>query len=225
MSVDSDLHTTDMASHVPTTMAQQRYDTLAADYDNRWRVYNRAVHAEVLRHLPHDMTKHRVLDVGCGTGAWLELLVRRNPQISGVVGVEPSREMLNRGCERFGKFSMQTVVELLQSGAEELQFKNDSFDVVTCLNTLHYLQNAPQFFTDAHRVLDVGGTLIVQDYTHNGWPSFECAARVFDNGCVHVYTPRELNDLAENTGFRVKYARTFRVTNFWRGIVLVATKN
>ena len=205
--------------------AAKRYDKLAADYDRRWRLYNRAVHDEVLRHIPRDFAGHRVLDVGCGTGAWLELIVRRRPQIAHVVGVEQSREMLNCACARFAYIASKTVVELRQQSAEEMAFDADSFDVVTCLNALHYSENAPQFFADAHRVLDVGGTLIVQDYTHNGWPFFDRAARLFDSGCAHIYHARELSELAKNAGFIVEIARTFRITRLWRGVVLVATKN
>lgn len=215
-----------MTSHDPTIMnLAKRYDTLAADYDRRWRVYNRAVHDEVLRHLPCDMTDNRVLDIGCGTGAWLELLMRRHPQIAHVVGVEPSREMLNQACERCTDFSSKIPVELRQESAEDQTFQDNSFDLVTCLNTLHYLENAPQFFADTHRGLDANGTLIVQDYTHNGWPLFNVGARLFDDGCRHLYNARELNDLAQNAGFCVEYARTFRITGFWRGVVLVAKKS
>lgn len=205
--------------------AAQRYDKLAPNYDKVWRRYNRAVHDEVLRHVPDNLNSARVLDVGCGTGEWLQFLIARRPEIAHAVGIEPSREMLNKACERFGRFLSKTSVELLQQSAEELKFQNSAFGLVTCLNVLHYLQNAPQFFADAHRVLDVGGTLVVQDYTHNRWPFFAPTMKIFDGRMQQIYTPRELNDLASNAGLNVRYARSFRISKFWRGAILVAKKS
>ena len=215
--------------YIPMNPAQ-RYDKLAAHYDVRWRKYNRAVHDEVLRHLPRDLSQHRVLDVGCGTGEWLEVLLRSNPQIVHVVGVEPSRGMQNQACARFADFSSNAMVELLQSRIEDVSpksdaLKSDSFGLVTCLNVLHYLNDATAFFADAHRVLDVGGTLIVQDYTHINWPFYDHAVRLFDGETQHLYTPREMSVLAESAGFTVKVARCFRISQLWRGAILVARKN
>lgn len=203
---------------------QQRYDALAADYDARWRRYNRAVHAEILRRLPRELKGARVLDIGCGTGEWLEQLLCRHAEIAQVVGIEPSREMLSVACARFAEFPSKVVVELRQENAESMVFSANSFDVVTCLNVMHYLEKPAQLFESAHRVLDVGGTLVVQDYTRNGWPLFGKMARVFDRGTQHLYAPKELNELAERAGFRVQIARTFRITRFWRGVVLKARK-
>lgn len=202
----------------------QRYDKLAADYDARWRKYNRAVYDEVSRHLPRDLGGARVLDVGCGTGAWLEWLLRRHSQIALAVGVDPSREMLNVACARFACFKSKTVVKLRQENAENFSSQNDSFDLITSLNVMHYLEKPRDFFADAQRVLDVGGTLIVQDYTRNGWPFFAPSMRVFDAGTRHIFSPRELSEMAQNAGFRVRYARTFAISVFWRGAILVATK-
>ncbi len=202
----------------------QRYDALAARYDRTWRGYNRAVHSEILRHLPRDLSGARVLDVGCGTGEWIERLLRRHREIAYVVGIEPSRGMLNQSCARFAAFSCPTTVELRQCKMEEFDWDDASFQLVTSLNGLHYAENPRQWFETFHRVLDVGGTFVLQDYTHNGWPFFARAMRFFDRGTQGIYDAREVVRLAENAGFCVQFARTFRISRLWRGLVLVARK-
>ncbi len=200
----------------------QRYDALAAGYDKRWRNYNRATTREVLRVLPQNFQAARVLDIGAGTGFFAAQLLKKQPQIAAIVALDPSSAMLRIARQKLESSSKKTT--FVQGEAEKLPFENAKFDLVVSMNTLHYLQLPRRFFDETHRVLDVGGTLIVQDYTRNDWPLFEKMARIFDRGTQKIYAPRELSVLAERAGFHVEIARVFRITRFWRGVVLQARK-
>jgi len=202
------------------------YDTLAADYDQRWRRYNQAVSAQVLRALPDNLSGARVLDVGAGTGFFLQQLLLRHPNIGEVVALDASRAMLLQAKPKLRSIAQSsTRLQFVVADAQHLPFENKAFDVVVSLNMLHYLKNPQKFFDEAHRVLEPGGLLVVQDYTRNDWPLFESAMRVFDKGMQRLYSPRDLNHFAQCAGLQVERARYFRISRFWRGVLLKARKN
>lgn len=207
----------------PKLPMRNTYDLLARYYDKLWARYNRATSAEVLRVFPKVLEGARVLDVGAGTGFFAVQLLRKHSTIGEIVALDSSREMLKVARRKLQNTSHARLC-FVQGEAEILPFVDGSFDFVVSMNTLHYLRNPRQFFNETNRVLDVGGTLVVQDYTRNSWPFFELAARLFDSGTQRLYAPSELSKLAEDAGFKVRRARTFRISWFWRGVLLTAEK-
>lgn len=205
-----------------------RYDLLAPTYDQVWARYNQSTSDEVLRVFPDIPANARVLDVGAGTGYFLRQLLQKYPQIDEVVAFDSSHEMLRQAQTKRPTSSTRyshALWSFVQGDAENLPFRDNSFDVVISMNTLHYLREPAKFFAEAYRVLDVGGTLIVQDYTRNVWPFFETAMRAFDGGIQRLYTPRDLNELAQAADFWLQSARYFRISQFWRGVLLKARKD
>jgi len=205
---------------------ESRYDTLAAGYDKRWRRYNQAVSATVLRVLPDDLSGARMLDAGAGTGFFLEHLLRRHSDLNEVVALDASRAMLLQAKRKLQNVaSSRTRLQFVMADAQHLPFGSSSFRVVVSMNVLHYFEKPQKFFSEAFRVLEPGGVLLVQDYTRNGWPFFAATMRVLDAGMQHLYTPCDLNNFAQGAGLQTESARYFRISRFWRGVLLKATKN
>jgi ubiquinone/menaquinone biosynthesis C-methylase UbiE len=204
---------------------RNRYDTLAAGYDRRWRRYNQAVATQVWRALPANLSGARILDAAAGTGFFLQQLLRRHLNLDEIVALDASRAMLMQA-----QFKLQTAAQsstrlrFVFADATCLPFKDNTFNVVLSMNALHYFDEPQKFFDQSYRVLEPGGVLVVQDYTRNGWPLFEPAMRVLDAGMQRLYSPRDLNVLARRAGFHVEQARHFRITRFWRGVLLRARK-
>lgn len=72
-----------------------------------------------------------VLDVGCGEGAWRELLRRRRPGCS-YLGVDPSDYV----ARRFGK--RRNIRRGTLSRLDELGLRQ-SFDLIVCADVLHFI--------------------------------------------------------------------------------------
>lgn len=87
----------------------------------------RAYAVPKLRHIERfvDLRNARILDVGCGTGAFTTLFGERSPH---VVGIDYSDYMMRRNPYR----------RLLRARAEQLPFANGSFDVAFVANLLHH---------------------------------------------------------------------------------------
>ncbi|MFH1593984.1 MAG: class I SAM-dependent methyltransferase [Candidatus Omnitrophota bacterium] len=97
----------------------------------------------------------RILDVGAGTG-----LVAK--AISGYdcyfVCVDISYEMLN-AIRSDANSKSETLFAV--SDAEEMPFKRDSFDIITCNAAMHHFPSISAFARELDRVLVAGGTLII----------------------------------------------------------------
>jgi ubiquinone/menaquinone biosynthesis C-methylase UbiE len=89
----------------------------------------------------------RVLEVGCGTGHWVEFL--------GSVGVDPSRGMLTRAQVRVPHAT------LVQARGEALPFAVGSFDRVVIVNALHHFSDPGHALREIRRVLSGGGMTVI----------------------------------------------------------------
>jgi ubiquinone/menaquinone biosynthesis C-methylase UbiE len=85
-----------------------------------------------------------VLEVGCGTGAHLNLFLREGMH---VIGVDISPPMLRAARQKLGK-----NVQLLLGDAENLPFKENSFDCVALITTLEFISNPDRAVHEAFRV-------------------------------------------------------------------------
>jgi SAM-dependent methyltransferase len=129
------------------------YDRVAARYDDRyaWARYEGVEQAltSFLRTSPRPAPA--VLEVGCGTGRWVQGLhaARIRP-----IGVDISRGMLSIARARV------VGARLVRARAEALPLLAGSIDRVFCVNALHHFVDAPAFFGAAWRVLRHGGGLM-----------------------------------------------------------------
>ena len=125
------------------------YDQLSIEYGRHRRI-NPGVLASLLERVG-DCNSPVVLEVGCGTGNYLEAV----ETITGaeVHGIDPSNEMLERLRERLPEAKIQ------RASAEELPFEDGSIDLIYSVDVIHHVLNRPAYFREARRVLKQGGTL------------------------------------------------------------------
>lgn len=142
-----------------------------------------------------------VLDVGCGTGAVLELLHGEYPG-KHLTGLDLTSKMIEAACaKQLGN------VRFVVGDAEALPFEPQSFDAVLCSNSFHHYPHPERFFAEAARVLRPGGRLILRDYTSSDFVvwlmnTFELPlARLAGHGDVRICKVSELRALAERAGF------------------------
>jgi len=139
------------------SQAKARYDTLASGYEGamgplerwfltRWR-------AETLAQLPADS---RLLEVGAGTG----LNFRFYPHGAHGVASELSCEMLKIAA---GKHRPAGVC-LAQNSAEQLPFKEATFDAAFATLVFCSIESPPKAFAELRRVVKPGGLIVLLEH-------------------------------------------------------------
>ncbi len=152
----------------------------------------------------------RVLEIGIGSGLNLPLY---GPDVSEVVGVDPSPALLSRAGDAAGR--CRAPVTLVEGSAEALALEDRSFDTVVTTWSLCTIPNAGQALAEVRRVLRPGGVLLFVEHGRAPEPG---VARWQDRldpiwtrlaGGCHLNRPMDV--LLRNAGFRLDGLATARV--------------
>ena len=127
------------------------YDHIAAAYDQRYQVNDYSGVEAALIAFVGEPVGQRVLEVGCGTGHWLQSLGDRGVRVT---GLDASAQML--ACAK----PQAPGADLVQGRAERLPWASESFDRVFSINALHHFQDKVAFLAEAMRVLRPAGLMM-----------------------------------------------------------------
>ncbi|MHB8584560.1 MAG: class I SAM-dependent methyltransferase [Thermoplasmatota archaeon] len=155
-----------------------------------------SVRARRLVHFAEVPQAARVLDVGCGAGPALAHLMRQGAR---PVGVDISRSML--------ELARTARVDGLQAVAEGLPFRDQSFDLVLCRETLHHVTAPDAAVWEMRRVLARGGALVVEDVITHVSPEIarrhNDLERLHDPAHERLLSVSSLTGLVEEAGFEI----------------------
>jgi ubiquinone/menaquinone biosynthesis C-methylase UbiE len=160
------------------------YDAVseAAFLGRRRRVYSRITALSGARH------GDRVLDVGCNGGYLTRLLSRAVGPDGTVTGLDPSEQAIAHARRRAPENCRYTT-----GAAQDLEFPDASFDVVTCVLAMHHIPEPERAaaFAEIYRVLRPGGRLLVADFRPGSRPH-----------AVRHGTPGKIGEMAAAAGFK-----------------------
>jgi malonyl-CoA O-methyltransferase len=147
----------------------QAYELWAPTYDDREG--NALLHAEQRTVFPMlqelDFSDKSVLDAGCGTGRYLELLRNSKPRI--LAGIDFAPAMLRVAKTKFSG----ACVFLVGGRIDSIPFADRSFDFVLNTLALDHLRDLHGGVSELARVLCPGGVMIVSLFHPNakklGW--------------------------------------------------------
>jgi ubiquinone/menaquinone biosynthesis C-methylase UbiE len=128
------------------------YDNIAPEYNQRYDSSPVPERAKVLLDLVQQIKAQRILEAGCGTGFWLELLGAR---VGIAYGLDYSLGMLEQARER------SVPLKLSQGDAVHLPYQNNAIDMIYCVDALHHFGDQRTFIAEAFRVLRPGGALAI----------------------------------------------------------------
>ena len=146
---------------------KEEYDQSAGSYDQEWSYYIKSTSIETLQRMnlsPED----RILDVGCGTGYFLNLL--RSSGFSGfATGIDLSLNMLRKARK-----TDPSQNKLITAQSESLPVRDNSFTTLVSNNAFHFFLEPGLFLREAHRVLVDGGNLFITDWDDEFWACWLC---------------------------------------------------
>jgi ubiquinone/menaquinone biosynthesis C-methylase UbiE len=113
-----------------------------------------------------DQRKLRLLDIGCGTGCFLDLVKQVWPRLPSL-GLDLSEPYIRHAKRHLSRWSR---INLLVGNAESIPASDASFDVVTSIFMFHELPPAVRrtILSECARVLKPGGRLVLVDSLQRG---------------------------------------------------------
>lgn len=138
------------------TVTPTDYDDFAEAYaaENEAGLFNAYYARPAILAMAGDVSGHRILDAGCGTGPLAAALIERGADVT---GFDASSAMIKIARQRLGESADLHVADL----GEPLSFPDAAFDEVIASLVLHYLPDWAGPLAELRRVLKTGGRLIV----------------------------------------------------------------
>lgn len=177
----------------------------------RWRaselgVLTESLEDRLLFSLIGDPAGQKVLDIGCGDGAFTLALAERGAH---VVGIDASEAMIAAAAQRLVLSGVDA--RLCVGITEQLPFVPDAYDLVFAKTVLCFVEDASGVFAEIARVLRPGGRLVIGELgKYSQW-----AMRRYIKGRLgsplwrrgHFRTAAQLRKCAEDAGLTVESIR------------------
>tara|TARA_Y100000310_G_scaffold337606_1_gene425133 strand:- start:1324 stop:2052 length:729 start_codon:yes stop_codon:yes gene_type:complete len=136
-------------------MEEENYDLIfSLEQENWWYQAKRDLIFGLLKKINKNYEK--VLDLGCGVGSNFGMLKKYSKS---VVGIDYFDKALDY-CKGKG------YDEIKQMSAENLTFKDNSFDLVLCSDVLEHIEHDDKALSEIKRVLKPGGMFIFSVPAH-----------------------------------------------------------
>ena len=154
-------------------------------------------------------SRHKVLDVGCGTG---RLTLKLAGKVDHITGIDPSIQRIAVARRKLTQMNPGNVTFELGSSDDIGRYGEDVFDVVYLNAVFHWINDKEEALNNIYRVLKPGGKLGIctGDKDHSFTVKIVAKevlrrARIIDEG-ADFSTPVntvELHSLLRKSGFRV----------------------
>jgi cytosine/adenosine deaminase-related metal-dependent hydrolase/ubiquinone/menaquinone biosynthesis C-methylase UbiE len=191
-----------MASALPTSYlpVSDGYRLWASTYDRETNPIL-SLERRMLESLLPQIKGLDVIDLGCGTGRWLEVLQKAGAR--SLIGVDLSPEMLSHARTKLGD-----AVRLVCADYVNALIDRSSADVVLCNFVLSYIDDPTAFLQFVRKILRPGGSLFLSDIhpetaTTLNWRRGVRVREEFKEICTHHRSMSEVIALCENAGLAV----------------------
>lgn len=185
------------------------FSEISNSYENESVIQKSA--SEILFELLDIQPNDNVLDLGCGTGHISKMI--RDKTIGHVVGVDPSKGMIEKAQEKFAKHSISFHV----CSAEQLDFNNE-FDIIFCNSAFQWFVDPSKAIIACFNSLKTNGKIAIQAPAKDNYcPNFLTAIdevknhkatgnifRSFSQPWFFCNTSKEYLEIFKKAGFTVE---------------------
>jgi len=119
---------------------------------------------ERLAKLLNQFEHAKILDVGTGTGNFINLITSCYKTYDSIVGIDTTEGVLNLARQNFD----DDRIVFRKINGNKTDYPNDYFDVVCLSNSLHHLEDVKKLFTEMKRIVKTDGIILVAEMTSNG---------------------------------------------------------
>ncbi|MBI1936514.1 MAG: methyltransferase domain-containing protein [Ignavibacteriales bacterium] len=172
------------------------YNNISPVYNERYKVSSLEGVEQKLLSIAENCQPQKILEVGCGTCHWLNLLSKFSSEL---YGADYSTGMLN-----IAKNS-KTYLNLVNADANKLPFHRNSFDLIICINAIHHFSNKKLFIDNVSSLLKPNGILSIMGFDpydrENDWYLYDYFERTHQLDLERFPTFNELEKWTSENGF------------------------
>lgn len=118
-----------------------------------------------------------ILDLSCLDGSFLNRLHGIAPNLK-LFGIDISNDDIQKAKSNFANISFKI------GSVDRLDFEDNTFDTIFSTMSLHHYEKPNEFFTEANRILKLGGILYLTDLV----PRYKWTQRIHNwKGCPEPY--------------------------------------
>lgn len=142
-----------------------------------------------------------ILDLGCGTGTFVVMLKRQFAAVR-IVGLDPDPKALRRAKIKARRAAVS--LQLDQGFADELPYKNESFDRVFSSFMFHHLeeQDSEKTVKEVLRVLKPGGSFHLLDFVSDETSHGYLHGLIHSHAQLKDNTPERILQLMQSAEFK-----------------------
>lgn len=137
---------------------------ITADYYDKKVSYWDSFEKDMILPLLGNLEDKKILDIGAGTGRLSERMVKNGAE---VFALDISKEMLD-------KIRTKKVKKII-GDAENLDFSDDSFDIIVATFLIVHLKDPTRFFDEVYRVLKPDGKFLLTNINQRKAPAVKTA--------------------------------------------------
>jgi len=149
----------------------------------------------------------KVLDIGCGSGQFIEVLIQSLGSFDSVTGIDVDESVLREA----GTMFQGDAFRFIKASSQSLPFADGSFDFVTISKALHHMANDRLTLDEMKRVLNKGGYFLINEMIRDGLSASQQSHLLYHHlrseidqllGVSHnkTYFRSELMDLISSVG-------------------------
>ena len=213
-------------------------DTLVTALEELEDMFRQREHLAVMEMPIHQLKRMKVLEIGPGGGGHSALFKYRGADIT-AVDITPERAL---GTDIKLQLVPGSGGRAFQADAENLPFKDNSFDIVYSNGVLHHSEDTDKCLAEVHRVLKPGGQAVIMLYARHSatfwlnilprailtgeifrWPEAQWIGRITEgtpkfgdtvNPVTRVYSSSEIENVFAAFDLRALRKSSFQFDNF-----------
>ncbi len=143
----------------------------------------------------------KLLDIGCGPGIMLQMVLDTFPDAMRVDGIDLSREMVRQAKGRL----LDERAVVVEGTIDTVDFSEDFYDIELCMHSFHHYPRPLKSLRCMSRALRRKGVLIIVDNYYKGLKRLEQNFDLYVNeycyGDMWMYSAWELVILTSMAGF------------------------
>jgi ubiquinone/menaquinone biosynthesis C-methylase UbiE len=142
-----------------------------------------------------------ILDIGCGGGNTIELLLQKS--CAKVFGMDHSPLCVKKATARNFNDIKAKRTEIAFGNVLNMNYFDNSFDIITAVETIYFWQPIKRAFEEVFRVLSDGGKFVIINELSKQEDNLKECEKLEKKLNLTVFTENELKTHIESAGFAV----------------------